>query len=41
MYIEDRHALPLPEGDTAVVRLWFASDGNEYSAKLAGAVEVS
>mmetsp|Transcript_4405 Transcript_4405/g.13339 ORF Transcript_4405/g.13339 Transcript_4405/m.13339 type:complete len:181 (+) Transcript_4405:108-650(+) len=39
IYIEDKHALPLPEGDDCVVRLWFASDGKEYSAKLVGALE--
>ena len=31
--------MPLPEGDTHVSRLWFASDGIEYSARLEGALE--
>jgi hypothetical protein len=39
VYLEDGHALPLEEGDTHVSRLWFASDGQERSAKLHGAVE--
>ena len=69
VWIEDKHALPLPKGDTHVVRVpppdyappastprhrpthlphlfpmrqvrvWFASDGAEYSAKLVGALE--
>lgn len=40
IYIQDGHALPLiHESDTHVVRLWFASDGQERSAKLQGAVE--
>ena len=41
IYIEDKHALPLDEtvGDTHVVKLWFARDNREVSAKLIGAVE--
>eukprot|EP00965_Chrysotila_dentata_P132066 4365765-Pleurochrysis_carterae.AAC.2 len=39
IWLEDKHALPLPEGDTHVVRVWFASNGKEYSAKLRGALE--
>ena len=40
IYISDKHAFPLfEENDTHVCRLWFASDGQERSAKLRGAVE--
>jgi hypothetical protein len=39
IYIFDKHALPLEEGDTHVVKLWYASDNKERSAKLDGAVE--
>lgn len=39
IYLEDKHAFPLDEGDTHVVNLWFASDNQERSAKLKGAVE--
>jgi len=39
IYISDKHALPLDEGDTHVVNIWFASTGKEQSAKLHGAVE--
>lgn len=39
IYISDDTALPLEEGDTHVSKLWFASDGQERSAKLDGAPE--
>jgi hypothetical protein len=40
IYVSDKHAFPLDEeNDTHVCRLWFASDGQERSAKLRGAVE--
>ncbi|CAI5708609.1 unnamed protein product [Hyaloperonospora brassicae] len=39
VWIEDKHALPLPEGDTHITHVWFAKDGDERSAKLDGAVE--
>jgi len=39
IWLEDKHALPLPEDDTHVERVWFASDNTEYSAKLCGALE--
>jgi hypothetical protein len=39
IYLSDPHGLPLPEGDTHVVQLWYASDNQERSAKLDGAVE--
>lgn len=39
IYIEDKHALPLDEGDLYVVKLWFAEDDLERSAKLEGALE--
>lgn len=39
IYISDKHAFALDEGDTHVVKLWFASTGEEVSAKLDGAVE--
>ncbi|GAX13328.1 hypothetical protein FisN_17Hh269 [Fistulifera solaris] len=39
IYISDDTALPLEEGDTHISKLWFASDGQERSAKLDGALE--
>ena len=39
IWIEDKHAMPLPEGDTHIVKLWYQSDGQERTAKLDGAVE--
>lgn len=40
VYICDKHAMPVPEEDTHIVKLWYASDANlEISAKLDGAVE--
>lgn len=39
IYIEDKHALPLEDGDTHVINLWYANDQLERSAKLDGAVE--
>ena len=39
IYISDDTALPLEEGDTHVSKLWFASDGQERSAKLKDALE--
>ena len=40
VYINDKHALPLPDnGDTHICQLWFSSDNAERSAKLDGALE--
>lgn len=39
IWIADKHAMPLPEGDTHVCRVWYADTGHEYSAKLKGALE--
>jgi len=39
VYISDKHAMPLPDDETHIVKLWYASDGKEISAKLDGAVE--
>jgi len=39
IYVSDKVALPLPEGDEYVMKLWFAHDGKERSAKLKGALE--
>lgn len=39
VWVSDQHGLTLPEGDTHVQQLWFMSDGQERSAKLAGALE--
>jgi hypothetical protein len=38
IYIEDKNALPLPDGDTHVSTLWFMEDGEERPAVLKGAV---
>ena len=39
VYISDKHALPLEDGDSHVVNLWYSSDNQERSAKLDGALE--
>ena len=39
IWVSDKHGLPLDEGDTHAVQLWYASDNKERSAKLDGAVE--
>jgi hypothetical protein len=39
IYLTDKHGLPLEEGDTHVVSLWFAGDNTTLSAKLHNAVE--
>ncbi|KUF94540.1 RAC-beta serine/threonine-protein kinase A [Phytophthora nicotianae] len=39
IWLEDKHALPVPEGDTHITKVWFAKDDEERSAKLDGAVE--
>lgn len=39
IFVSDVHGLPLPDGDTHISRLWFASDGTECSALLDGAVQ--
>jgi hypothetical protein len=39
VYVSDPNGFPLPEGDTHVIQLWYASDNQERSAKLAGAVD--
>ncbi|CEG38157.1 Protein involved in establishing cohesion between sister chromatids during DNA replication [Plasmopara halstedii] len=39
IWLEDKHAMPLPEGDTHIIQVWFARDNVERSAKLDGAVE--
>ena len=39
LYLEDANALKLPDGDTHVCQLWFASSDTEESAKLESALE--
>ena len=41
IFVSDPHGLPLAEGsdDSHIVKLWFASDKTERSAKLDGALE--
>ncbi|RLN96645.1 hypothetical protein BBJ28_00011370 [Nothophytophthora sp. Chile5] len=39
IWVEDKHALALPEGDSHVVQVWYAKDEQEKSAKLDGALE--
>ena len=39
VYLEDKHALPLPENETHICQVWFAGDNTERSAKLDGAVD--
>jgi len=38
-FLEDKTALPLPEGDTHIARVWFQADGKELSARLRAAPE--
>ena len=40
VWVEDKHALPCPEEDTHIERIWLADTGKEYSAKLKDCVEV-
>ncbi|RLN32473.1 hypothetical protein BBJ28_00007837 [Nothophytophthora sp. Chile5] len=39
VWLEDKYALPLPEGETHVCCVWYAKNGEEESAKLHGALE--
>jgi hypothetical protein len=39
VYLSDKHALPLEDGDTHVATVWFAGDNTTRSAKLDHAVE--
>jgi hypothetical protein len=43
IYISDKHAMPVPDGDTHIVKLWYASasddSSQEMNATLDGAVE--
>ncbi|GLD96023.1 hypothetical protein PINS_up004701 [Pythium insidiosum] len=39
VWLEDKHALPIPEGDTHICSVWFAKEDEEVSAKLPGALE--
>lgn len=39
IFLSDPHGLPLPEGETHVANVWFASSGTEQTAMLEGAVE--
>jgi hypothetical protein len=39
VYIEDKHALALDDEDPYIVKPWYASDGQERSAKLMGSVD--
>ena len=39
IWLSDKHALPIPEGDSHIVQVWYASNGQEKSAKLDGAVD--
>mmetsp|Transcript_6901 Transcript_6901/g.24197 ORF Transcript_6901/g.24197 Transcript_6901/m.24197 type:complete len:153 (-) Transcript_6901:92-550(-) len=39
IWLEDKHAFPLPDEDTHVVRVWFCSTNTEESARLKGALD--
>lgn len=39
IYISDKHGLVLDDDEEHVIKLWFASDDKEISAKLKNAVE--
>jgi len=36
-WLSDPTALPLPEGDTHIEKVWFQDEGKEMSARLKGA----
>ena len=38
-FLQDPVALPLPEGDTHVSRVWFCDENKEMSARLVGSPE--
>jgi hypothetical protein len=39
IFLEDKHALPLPDGESHICTIWFAKGNMERSSKLDGAVE--
>lgn len=39
VYVSDKHGLPLDDGDTHIVQVWFASTNEERSAILDGALQ--
>ncbi|CAJ1927995.1 unnamed protein product [Cylindrotheca closterium] len=39
IYISDKHAMPLPAGDTHIIKLWYSSDSQERPAVLEGALQ--
>lgn len=39
IWVEDKHAMPLQDGETHISNLWFAKEDDTKSAKLDGAVE--
>ena len=39
IYISDQHGFALDDDEEYVIKLWFASDGKERSAKLKNALE--
>jgi len=39
VYISDKHAMPIPDGDTHIIKLWYSSDSQERSAVLEGALQ--
>jgi hypothetical protein len=39
IYISDEHGFVLDDGEEYVMKLWFASDGKERSAKLKNSLE--
>jgi hypothetical protein len=38
IYIHDKHAMPLPEGESHICAIWFADTNIEQSSQLVGAV---
>lgn len=39
IYITDKHAMPLPDGDKHIIKLWYSSDSEERPAILKGALQ--
>lgn len=39
IYVSDKHAFPMDDNDSHVIKLWYSCDGEERSAKLKGALE--
>mmetsp|Transcript_6743 Transcript_6743/g.10652 ORF Transcript_6743/g.10652 Transcript_6743/m.10652 type:complete len:151 (+) Transcript_6743:85-537(+) len=39
VYLSDPHALPMPEGETHIEKVWYMAENEEVSSRLKGALE--